>query len=154
MRKFLLALFFAPIVATAANYADVLNGVVTNVIVWDGVSPYTPPDGGTLVLAGPNAQVGATYANGVFTAPPPPAPVVPASVTAVQMRLALAQLNMLTQITAAVNASSQVTQVYWNYQTVYFRNNSLLESLATSPPISLTDTQIDQIFILAATFQP
>ena len=57
-------------------YADVLNGVVTNMVLWDGVAPFTSSDGGTLVLAvgQPNAQIGGTYAGGVFTAPAAPTP--------------------------------------------------------------------------------
>jgi hypothetical protein len=70
------------------------------------------------------------------------------------MRLALAQLNMLSAVQAAVNAGTLVEQTYWNYQTVYFRANPLLESIATAPPLSLTDAQIDAVFILAATFAP
>ncbi len=73
MRKLLLALTLAPLTALAGTYADVLNGIVTNIVIWNGSSPYTPPDGGTLVISGPNAQVGATYSGGVFTAPSAPA---------------------------------------------------------------------------------
>lgn len=36
-------------VAKIENYALVRDGVTINVIVWDGVSDYTPPDGCTLV---------------------------------------------------------------------------------------------------------
>lgn len=53
------------------RYVIVNNGVVVSVILWDGVAPYTPPQG-TLVpdeeaVAGP----GDTYADGVFTPAPP-----------------------------------------------------------------------------------
>ena len=128
------------------------SGNVVNIIVWDGVSQFDVSPN-TLKPATAGAQT-ANYAAGKFTPPPPPPPVVPASVTSSQMRLALAQLNLLTQITVAVNAAPLTTQVYWNYETTYSRANPLLEAMATSPPRSLTDAQIDSIFILAGTFTP
>ena len=57
-----------------ANYPLVdVNGNVVNVIAWDGVTPYTPPDGLTAVLDPvPQVGIGWTYANGVFTPPVTP----------------------------------------------------------------------------------
>ena len=51
------------------KYALILNGVVNNIVVWDGVTPYSP--NGTLVnLDGSSyVDIGYTYENGVFTAP-------------------------------------------------------------------------------------
>ena len=45
-------------------------------VEWDGVSVFNPGTGNTAVLATsqPNAQIGGTYANGVFTAPAAPTP--------------------------------------------------------------------------------
>lgn len=55
-----------------------IDGLVVNTSVWDGVTPWTPPDGTTAVLIpeGVVAGPGYTYENGVFTAPPAP-PVIP-----------------------------------------------------------------------------
>lgn len=44
------------------------SGNVDNVISYDGVSPYTPPTGMTLVQSDV-AGIGWTYINGVFTNP-------------------------------------------------------------------------------------
>ena len=54
---------------TIQNYAivDATNTVI-NVIAYDGVSPYTPPTGTTLVQSDV-AAIGWTYANGIFTNP-------------------------------------------------------------------------------------
>ncbi len=56
-----------------SNYAYIENGVVTNVIVWDGVTPYNPGPTVTLVLLPTDSPVtmGCLYdaATG-FTAPP------------------------------------------------------------------------------------
>lgn len=44
------------------------SGIVQNTIVYDGISPYTPPSGFTLAQSD-IAGIGWTYANGVFTNP-------------------------------------------------------------------------------------
>ena len=54
------------------TYAIVENGVIANVIVWDGVTEYTSPNGTTLIQIpdGTYTGIGATYSNGVFGPPP------------------------------------------------------------------------------------
>ena len=55
-----------------ANYALIdSNGVVQNIVVWDGVSPWTPPDGLTAVLNPETvcAGIGWTYESKAFVAP-------------------------------------------------------------------------------------
>ena len=70
---FLLSLFTLPVLA--ANYAVVSSGgIVVNIVQWDGVTPYTPPAGDTLVLATATAQIGGTYNAGIFTVPGAPTP--------------------------------------------------------------------------------
>jgi hypothetical protein len=71
-----------------SNYAMVNNqtNIVDTVIVWDGVTPYTPPEGYTLVeLPAPNETeptpgAGWSYVDGVFeelvALPPEDAPNV------------------------------------------------------------------------------
>ena len=53
-------------------YAIIENGIVINVVVWDGGPNWTPPTGTTAVLieAGQVPQIGYGYANGVFAQPP------------------------------------------------------------------------------------
>ncbi|MBB6320601.1 hypothetical protein [Paraburkholderia tropica] len=52
-------------------YAIVENGVVINVIVWDGESEWSAPAGTSAIRieAGVTAAIGYTYANGIFSAP-------------------------------------------------------------------------------------
>lgn len=57
-------------------YAIIENGIVINVVVWDGnTETWQPPEGTTAVEVtndtGP-AYIGFPYADGKFTAPPPP----------------------------------------------------------------------------------
>ncbi|PRX32252.1 hypothetical protein B0G75_104273 [Paraburkholderia sp. BL18I3N2] len=60
------------------NYALVENGVVVNVIVWDGHSDWQPPNGQTVVQIpdGVYAGIGSTYSNGTFGEPPQPSSTV------------------------------------------------------------------------------
>ncbi|WP_157639445.1 hypothetical protein [Burkholderia ubonensis] len=55
-------------------YAIVQNGIVVNMIEWDGVTSWSPPIGMIAVQVPTNAYVGigSTYSNGVFGAPPAP----------------------------------------------------------------------------------
>lgn len=57
----------------ASKYATVVDGVVTNVSLWDGVSDWQP-EVGTLVSVPDGQPVGPewTYVDGVFVAPPVP----------------------------------------------------------------------------------
>lgn len=55
-------------------HALIENGVVTNVIVWDGQKPYSVPQGKTLVDISnldPKPGKNWTYDGADFTAPPP-----------------------------------------------------------------------------------
>ena len=55
-----------------ANYAVVKNGVVENMVVWDGETEFFV-DGATLVVADSNARIGGTY-DGSFHYVEPPVP--------------------------------------------------------------------------------
>ncbi|MFP3647555.1 hypothetical protein [Paraburkholderia sp. SIMBA_054] len=52
-------------------YAIVENDVVTNVIVWDGASDWTPPEGSEAVAVpdGVVCEIGDHYDGSEFTAP-------------------------------------------------------------------------------------
>lgn len=56
------------------RYAMVKDGFVINIIKWDGVSPYTPPEGTTLVPATNDATIGGTWDGNVFGPAPEPEP--------------------------------------------------------------------------------
>ena len=125
-------------------------GAVLNLVNWDGKTAYdvTP---NTLVAASgqPNAQIGGTYAGGVFT---PPAPVVsvPASVTAPQLREGLTALGMRAALEAVVAKQSQAVQDYYAFSTVFSRDNPQLAAIAAAG--GFTDAQVDAVFVAAAGF--
>lgn len=56
------------------RYALVQNGVVVNVVLWDGQSPWTDSLAITLLAPGSPVCPGYTYDGTNFTAPPSPPP--------------------------------------------------------------------------------
>ncbi|WP_322008277.1 hypothetical protein [Paraburkholderia tropica] len=58
-------------------YAIVENGIVVNIVVWDGSASWTPPEGTTAVEVSDKtgaAHIGGTFNNGQFSAPPEDSP--------------------------------------------------------------------------------
>jgi hypothetical protein len=51
---------------------DATTTTVINIVVWDGLPPWTPPSGciAVVIPKGSNAGIGWTYVNGEFIAPP------------------------------------------------------------------------------------
>ena len=86
------------------------------------------------------------------SAPSEPAPVVPASVTMRQARLALMAAGKLAAVEAAIDALSDPTKtaarIEWEYSNEVQRHNGLVAALG--PALSLTSDQIDALFIGAA----
>jgi len=59
------------------NYAMVQNGVIVNIIDWDGVTPYTPPEGCELHQWDGPMDIGWAWVNGAPVDPNPPLPPEP-----------------------------------------------------------------------------
>ena len=80
-------------------------------------------------------------------------PVVPQQVTMRQARLALLAAGKLSSVDAAIAALSspqkEEAQIEWEYSSMVDRNRPFVSMLA--PALSLTDSDIDQLFITAAT---
>lgn len=57
-----------------AAYAIVRDGIVENIVEWDGESDWQPPTGSQAipVPTETNAGIGSTYDGTTFSAPPPP----------------------------------------------------------------------------------
>jgi hypothetical protein len=78
--------------------------------------------------------------------PPQPPPV--SVVTAVQGRIALLNANLLTSAQSAVNTAGGATAIWWEYATTWERENTILQSMATT--LGLTEAQVDQLFTAAS----
>ena len=74
-------------------YAHIENGIVTNISRWDGVTPYDPGDGVTMVVADENARIGGTY-DGSFHYINPPAPEPTAEQVARQEKIDSAKAKL------------------------------------------------------------
>lgn len=88
--------------------------------------------------------------NGVITeySPPPPAPVVPQSVSPRQAKLALLSAGLLDQVEAAIESADRATQINWASASEFKRTDPVLLSIGTA--LNLTSEQIDDLFVTAA----
>lgn len=96
--------------------------------------------------------IGWTYPDGVFSAPvvEQPIPPVPPSVSQAQLRIALHRRGLLATVQAMVDAAGDPeVSIRWGAPTME-RHSPLLITMATLPPLALTEAEIDQIFREAA----
>lgn len=131
------------------TYALVENGVVSNVVMWDGGADWTPDVGVTPVLvtaATGMASAGYTYANGVFAAPAAPVAV---------LSLADAQAVQMAALTVAYSAAIQVSVSYMGttFQADNGSQDRLTESLVagTVPAgfywLDANNVQVEMTFV-------
>jgi hypothetical protein len=119
------------------RFALVRDGATQSIILWDGVSPYTPPPGCTLV---PEAEAPPP-------APPPPPPV-PDQVTNFQARAALRRAGLLDPVHDALRAAGGEAWDAWEYANHVYRNGALVRAFAAQ--LGFTEAQIDDLFRTAA----
>lgn len=79
---------------------------------------------------------------------PIPAPT-PTVVTMRQARLALLQMNLLSSVNTAIAAGTDTDKIIWEYATEVYRNSPLVTDMVTA--LGLSDSQLDDLFALAAT---
>jgi hypothetical protein len=130
-----------------------LHDAIASVCPIDGVSVANPTDKSTWRIDyDPSATAAQQQAaQAALKAFDPNAPVVPQSITQLQMRRALRAANLFDQVQAAINAASPDTQDAWNYASPIDRNDPILIALAVQ--LGLSTAQVDQLFIQAATFK-
>jgi hypothetical protein len=74
---------------------------------------------------------------------------VPQTITRFQALAALHNAGLLTQVQAAVTASTDpLVGLAWNNAQAFDRNSTMLASLATA--LNITQTQLDNLFIAGA----
>ncbi len=97
-----------------------------------------------------DVQVGWIKVGGVFV-PPPPKPVttVPQRVEMAQARLALHESGYLSVVETAMAAMPKDAQIEWEFRTSVNRQSPLVAAMASL--LQLTDAQMDELFVLAAT---
>jgi len=95
----------------AAAYAVVDNSTIVNLIVWDGVSAYAPPNGATLKTLSSlpsGIQIGWTLSGGVWSAPAP----APVDLTATITFLQFMALFTAAEQAAIIGAADIQTKVF------------------------------------------
>ncbi|MGI4850227.1 MAG: hypothetical protein ACRYGK_19130 [Janthinobacterium lividum] len=139
------------------TYAIIENGLVTNKVIWDGLTPWATPAGQSAIelSEGVTANIGYSYAGGVFAAlavvvPPPAPPAVPQSCTRKQGNLALLELGYLDEVESVIASAPRNVQIAYNDATTFERADPFLQMLASD--VGFTDAQLDQLFTLAVTF--
>lgn len=124
-----------------ARYMKVVGGVAINAEDW----PSQPSAQGATYVASSTANVGDTYANGVFT----PGPVtVPLVVSMMQAQLALQAAGKLSAVNTAVAGADANTQIYWNTATALHRDHPVVAALGAA--VGLSSAQIDALFVAAS----
>jgi hypothetical protein len=125
--------------------AVIENGVVTNVILVEALDVFPG------LVDAANAAIGDTWDGSTFSTPAPRI-VVPASVTMRQARLALLGAGVLATVNAAVSGmpgtQGEAARIEWEYARDVLRDSPLIAGLM--PTLSMTEAQIDQLFIAAA----
>ena len=115
-----------------ANYAIVENNKVINTCAWDGVAPWSPPEGAEAVII-PNGTVvgvGYGYINGQFIAPP--APII----TAADNKTTADQILSATDWTSipAVGDQNQ-SNPYLVNQSAWLYYRSKIRDISLNPPV-------------------
>lgn len=128
----------------------VTDGVITNTIEVASLDAL----GDTMTLiAADTGQIGWLVVDGVISEPPPKPVPVPQSVTMRQARLALHAAGLLSGVDAAIASLSEpaktAAQIEWEYASAVERNAGLVPAMAAA--LGMTDAQIDDLFITAAT---
>jgi hypothetical protein len=128
------------------DYAIIAGGYITNVMRWDGTTPWTPPDGATIMLLDKALDSGYTYA----IRPPS----VPDAVQPVQLRTWLLYAGKLDQVNALIDGIPDPMQraeakQRWDYTLTIPRTHPLV--LMIGQELGMTSAEMDAAFIQAAT---
>ncbi|MFZ6769932.1 hypothetical protein ACO0LM_22995 [Undibacterium sp. Di26W] len=126
--------------------AEIKNGVVINVVI-GYVDGYIPID--DIV----DVQIGDLYDGLVFTKKPIPQKKIPQVVTMRQARLALLNAGLLDHVETVLatlpGTQGDTARIEWEFSSTVERRKQLV--VALTPVLGMTDAQMDQLFITAAT---
>ena len=133
----------------------IVGGIVTNTIIATVSEAQAANPGATCIDAALGGAIGWTYDGQTLTPPvvPPPAPVIPSSVSKAQGKTALIAAGLWPAVLAAVAAIEDATQralaeVALHDTTTWERTSPTLNALAYG--LGLTDAQLDALFIAAS----
>ena len=132
-----------------ARYAVINDGVVVSHALADDAA-FAVAQG--WVPAG-DSNIGDLWDGENFTTAPPAPPVVPASVTMRQARLALLGAGLLDAVDTAIasipdETTRRAAQIEWEFSNEVQRDNSFTSLLGAG--LGLSSAQIDDLFLTAA----
>ena len=134
------------------KYAVIRGGVAVEVVHANPAMLFVPDYAAQFVQVPDDVCAGWMLAAGEWSAPQPPAAVVPQSVTMRQARLALLANNMLANVQTAINSLPEPdktkAQIEWEYSNALERNNSFVATLGAA--LGLNAAALDALFIQAA----
>lgn len=134
------------------KYAFIRNDTAVEVVEADPHMLFVPHYASQFVQVPDDVCAGWFISAGEWSAPPPPAAVVPQSVTMRQARLALLANNMLANVQTAINSMPEPdktkAQIEWEYSNAMERNNSFVATLGAA--LGLNAAALDALFIQAA----
>lgn len=87
-----------------------------------------------------------TWQDGQWQTPPTPAPAI---VTPRQASLALHQSGLLESVKTAIAAADEAKRIEWEYATTFERSSPVVAAMSAT--LGLTESQLDDLFTLAAT---
>lgn len=128
-----------------AQYVLIENGVVTNVVEWDGdAQSWSPPPGAQAEPYNGPVSPGWLWDNGSAVDPnpaaPPPPPVISASPA--QFRKELRAMNKLDAVKALIALQDEETQDDFEYATEFRSNSPKLLALAAHPSIGMSEQDV------------
>lgn len=103
----------------------------------------------TIVSAVDGGSIGDTWDGARFISPPAPPVPVPQSVSMRQAARALFDAGLLDEVESLVATLPRAYQIDWERASIVERSNPLVEIVRQQK--SMTDAQIDELFITAAT---
>ncbi len=127
------------------DYAIIVGQYITNTVRWDGTTPWTPPDGATIMLLEVALDAGYTYA----IRPPS----VPDAVQPVQLRTWLLYAGKLDMVDTLIASEPDTlkrreAQQRWDYTLTIPRNHPLVVMIGDA--LGMTDAEMDAAFIQAS----
>lgn len=117
---------------------DDATGACVGRVMWDGITPWQPPEGHRAVRDEAGAML-----------PPEPPPVVPATISAARGRIVLRDAGLLSAVRQAVAAAGEDSDlaILFNHASTWERAAPEIEQMGAGLGLSAAD--LDSLFIAA-----
>jgi hypothetical protein len=137
------------------KYAYIESNIAREVVQTNPANLFQPAYAALFISVPDEVKQGWIKSGSTYSAPPVAVAVavVPTSVTMRQARLALLSAGLLSSVDMAITSladpAKSEAQIEWEYAQTVDRNAGLVPAMASA--LGMTEIQIDDLFILAAT---